>query len=234
MREKIIALVPAAGTGTRVGDTLPKQYLEVNGRPLIYHALAALGRVSRINRISVVLSPQDRHWQSLMADAEPGRTLGARVTTVPLGGATRGASVLNGLNALAGELGPDDWVMVHDAARPCLRVELIEQFIDELEQDRIGGLLALPLADTIKRDDGNLRVETTIPREGLWRAQTPQMFRYGLLQAALQRMPGATDEAQAMESLGHQPKLVMGEGANLKVTYASDLTLARILLKEEH
>ncbi|MEP7155574.1 MAG: 2-C-methyl-D-erythritol 4-phosphate cytidylyltransferase [Betaproteobacteria bacterium] len=233
MREKIIALVPAAGTGTRVGDTVPKQYLEVNGRPLVYHALAALSRVSRITRISVVLSPEDRHWQPLMADAEPGRTLGSRVTTVSVGGAARGASVLNGLNALADELGPDDWVMVHDAARPCLRTELIEQFIDELEEDRVGGLLALPLADTIKRDDGNLRVESTIPREGIWRAQTPQMFRYGLLRTAMQRMPAATDEAQAIEALGHQPKLVMGEGANLKVTYASDLTLARILLKEE-
>src|SRR6185369_13434606 len=120
-----------------------------------------------------------------------------------------------------GELQPNDWVMVHDAARPCLRTELIEQFIDELEEDPIGGLLALPLADTIKRDDGNLRVQETIPREGIWRAQTPQMFRYGMLRTALQRMPEATDEAQAIEALGHQPKLVMGEGSNLKVTYAS-------------
>lgn len=234
MREKIIALVPAAGTGTRVGDTLPKQYIEVNGRPLVYHALAALSRVHRVTKIAVVLSTEDRHWQTLMADAEPGRVLGSRVSTLRVGGAARGASVLNGLNALAGELKPDDWIMVHDAARPCLRSELIEQFIDELEDDSIGGLLALPLADTIKRDDGNLRVQETIPREGIWRAQTPQMFRYGLLRDAMQKMPAATDEAQAVEALGHQPKLVMGEGANLKVTYASDLTLARILLKEEN
>ena len=233
MREKIVALVPAAGTGTRVGDTLPKQYLEVNGHPLIYHALAALIKVSRIARICVVLSPEDRHWQPLMSESESGRLLGARVGTVPVGGESRGASVMNGLNALADELNADDWVRVHDAARPCIRVELIEQFIDELETDRVGGLLALPLADTIKRDDGNLRVEKTLPRDGIWRAQTPQMFRFGMLRTAMQRMPEATDEAQAIEALGHQPRLVMGEGSNLKVTYASDLKLARILLKEE-
>lgn len=233
MKEKIVALVPAAGTGTRVGDSLPKQYLEVNGRPLIHHAIAALSRVSRITRICVVLSPEDRHWQPLMAESDSGRFLGTRVSTVSVGGASRGESVMNGLNALSEELKADDWVMVHDAARPCIRAELIEQFIDELEEDPIGGLLALPLADTIKRDDGNLRVEKTIARDGIWRAQTPQMFRYGMLRTAMQRMPEATDEAQAIEALGHQPKLVMGEGSNLKVTYASDLKLARILLKEE-
>ena len=233
MREKIVALVPAAGTGTRVGDSLPKQYLEVNGRPLIYHALAALSRVSRIVRICVVLSPEDKHWQLLMAESGTGFLPGPRVSTVSVGGASRGESVLNGLNALADELRADDWVMVHDAARPCIRTELVEQFIDELEADPVGGLLALPLADTIKRDDGNLRVETTIAREGIWRAQTPQMFRYGMLRTAMQKMPAATDEAQAIEAIGHQPKLVMGEGSNLKVTYASDLKLARILLKED-
>ena len=233
MRQKIVALVPAAGTGTRLGDALPKQYLDVNGFPMIYHALSVLNRVSRIVRIGVVLSPEDSHWQSLIADAEAGRLLGKRVVTWPVGGASRGESVLNGLNAMAGEMQADDWVMVHDAARPCIRLELIEQFIDELEEDRVGGLLALPLTDTIKRDDGNLRVEKTVGREGIWRAQTPQMFRYGMLTTALQRMPDASDESQAIEANGHQPKLVMGDSANLKVTYAPDLKLARMLLTEE-
>ncbi|MEO8101365.1 MAG: 2-C-methyl-D-erythritol 4-phosphate cytidylyltransferase [Betaproteobacteria bacterium] len=233
MKEKIVALVPAAGTGTRLGDALPKQYLDVNGYPMIYHALAVLCRIARIAKIGVVLSPDDGHWQGLIADAEAGRLLGTRVTTWPVGGPSRSKSVLNGLKAMTGEMHADDWVMVHDAARPCIRAELIEQFIDELEADPVGGLLALPLADTLKRDDGNLRVDRTLDREGIWRAQTPQMFRYGMLVSALERLPGATDESQAIESLGHQPKLVMGDSANLKVTYAPDLKLARILLREE-
>ena len=233
MKEKIVALVPAAGTGTRLGDALPKQYLDVNGYPMIYHALSVLCRVSRIAGIGVVLSPADTHWQSLIVDADAGRLLGKRVRTWSVGGPSRGESVLNGLKAMAGDMNADDWVMVHDAARPCIRAELIEQFIDELETDPVGGLLALPLADTLKRDDGNLRVEKTLDREGIWRAQTPQMFRFGMLVAALERLPGATDEAQAIEMLGHQPKLVMGDSANLKVTYAPDLKLARMLLTEE-
>ena len=233
MKDKIVALVPAAGTGTRLGDALPKQYLDVSGYPMIYHALSVLSHVSRIAKIGVVLSPEDTHWQSLIADAEAGRLLGKRVVTWPVGGPSRGESVLNGLKAMDGDMHADDWVMVHDAARPCIRAELIEQFIDELEDDLVGGLLALPLTDTIKRDDGNLRVAKTLEREGIWRAQTPQMFRYGMLIAALERMPDATDEAQAIEALGHQPKLVMGDSANLKVTYAPDLKLARMLLTEE-
>jgi 2-C-methyl-D-erythritol 4-phosphate cytidylyltransferase len=223
MKTDIIAIVPAAGTGTRLGDALPKQYLDVNGVPLIQHALAALGAVARISRIVVVLSPSDQHWNTLMP-ALP------KVTTVRVGGATRGESVLNGMQALAGELDTDAWVMVHDAARPCIRTELINQFIDELENDRIGGLLALPLADTIKLGGDNLRVEKTLPRESIWRAQTPQMFRYEMLRDALLKTPLATDEAQAIELFGHQPKLVMGDSANLKVTYAPDLKLARMLL----
>jgi len=231
MKQKIVALVPAAGTGTRLGDALPKQYLAINHRPLIFHALAALSAVTRVSRIVVVLSPDDRHWQSLMAAA--GHTLGGRIETLPVGGASRGESVVNGLLSLAGDMQPDDWVLVHDAARPCIRTELIEQFIDELESDPIGGLLALPLADTIKQADGTLRAEKTLPRDGVWRAQTPQMFRYAMLKTALQKMPQATDEAQAIEALGHRPKLVMGDSANLKVTYAPDLKLARMLLTEE-
>jgi 2-C-methyl-D-erythritol 4-phosphate cytidylyltransferase len=228
MNQRIIALVPAAGTGTRLGDALPKQYLDVNGRPMIHHALAALAGVARIAKIVVVLSPADRHWQTLMAAGAP-----ARVSTLAAGGATRGESVVNGLLSQAAELAADDWVLVHDAARPCIRTELIEQFVDELQDDPVGGLLALPLADTIKQDDGNLRVARTVPRDGIWRAQTPQMFRYAMLVRALQAMPEATDEAQAIEALGYQARLVMGDSANLKVTYAPDLKLARMLLSEK-
>jgi 2-C-methyl-D-erythritol 4-phosphate cytidylyltransferase len=231
MRQKIVALVPAAGTGTRFGDVLPKQYLDVNARPLIFHALHALASVSRIEHIVVVLSPDDCYWQKLSAHWA---ALGDKVSTLMVGGNSRSETITNGLDAIGArmDLIASDWVLVHDAARPCIRVELIEQFIDELESDPVGGLLALPLSDTIKFDGGNLRVEKTIPRERLWRAQTPQMFRFGLMQKALAQCPDATDEAQAIESLGEQPKLVMGDSANLKVTYAPDLKLARMLLSE--
>ena len=232
MKSKILALVPAAGTGTRFGDSLPKQYLDIDGHPMIFHTLKALSRVSRIDAIIVVLSPDDNHWQNYPADW---LLVGGKLSTAMVGGNSRGETIANGLNAIAVSLGIDanDWIMVHDAARPCIRTELIEQFIDELENDRVGGLLALPLADTIKRDDGNLRVEKTLPRERLWRAQTPQMFRFALLKDALARCPQATDEAQAIEVLGHQPKLVMGDSANLKVTYAHDMKLARMILRDE-
>ena len=231
MKPKMMVLVPAAGTGTRFGDALPKQYLDIRGRPLIFHTLLALTNVSRIDGITVVLSPDDSHWQNYQSHWE---LLGTKVSTALVGGKSRGETITNGLRSIAERLALDDsdWVMVHDAARPCIETELIDQFIDELENDRIGGLLALPLADTIKRDDGNLRVDNTVPREGLWRAQTPQMFRFGLLRDALAAYPQATDEAQAIEVLGHQPKLVMGDSANLKVTYAQDLKLARMLLGE--
>jgi 2-C-methyl-D-erythritol 4-phosphate cytidylyltransferase len=230
MSAKIIALVPAAGTGTRLGDSLPKQYLDLNGKPMIFHALAALAKVNRISSIAVVLSPADQHWRTYQADWE---TLGARISVFMVGGKSRGESVANGLQALDGELAGNDWVLVHDAARPCIRTEMVEQFIDELENDPIGGLLALPLADTIKTDDGGQRVAKTIPREGIWRAQTPQMFRYALLRRAMHDFVGATDESQAIEALGQAPRLVTGEPSNLKVTYARDMSLARILLKED-
>ena len=229
MKSKIMALVPAAGTGTRLGDALPKQYLDINGMPMIFHALKALAAVKRIDKIVVVLSPEDNHWRDFQSYWD---NIGARISVAYVGGKTRGESVANGLAHIEAEMAKSDWVMVHDAARPCLRTELVEQFIDELEDDLIGGLLALPLTDTIKLDDGadNRRVAKTIPREGIWRAQTPQMFRFGLLKSALHDFIEATDDAQAIEATGHQPKLVMGDSVNLKVTYAPDLRLASLLL----
>jgi 2-C-methyl-D-erythritol 4-phosphate cytidylyltransferase len=142
--------------------------------------------------------------------------------------------VLNGLQALAGVIAAEDWVLVHDAARPCLSRELLERLLAELESDPVGGLLAVPVADTLKRAGQDGRVHHTEPREGLWRAQTPQMFRYGLLCQALQAMgtDAPTDEAQAVEFLGHAPKLVLGDSHNLKVTYPEDLVMAELILKE--
>ena len=229
MSTNIIALVPAAGTGTRMGDSLPKQYLALNGKPMIFHTLAALAKVARIGKIVVVLAPDDRHWHSFEPDWAP---LGSRISVLKVGGKSRGASVANGLQALAAEMASRDWALVHDAARPCIRTELVEQFIDELEDDPVGGLLALPMADTIKQDDGALRVAKTVSRDGIWRAQTPQMFRYALLTRALQNFADATDEAQAIEAMGHAPRLVVGDSSNLKVTYGQDMKLARMLLTE--
>jgi 2-C-methyl-D-erythritol 4-phosphate cytidylyltransferase len=232
MSPKITALVPAAGTGTRLGDALPKQYLDLNGVPLLVHTLLALAKVARIQKIMVVLSPDDAHWENSVTTHRAWAELATRVEVKRVGGKSRGESVLNGLAAIASNMDANDWLLVHDAARPCLRSPLIEQFLDELEADPVGGLLALPLADTIKLDDGNLRVAKTLPRENIWRAQTPQMFRFGALQNALAKFPQATDEAQAIEINGHQPRLVMGDSANLKVTYATDLKLASMLLNE--
>jgi 2-C-methyl-D-erythritol 4-phosphate cytidylyltransferase len=232
MSPKITALVPAAGTGTRLGDALPKQYIDLNGMPLMMHALSVLARVARIEKTVVVLSPDDAHWHTVITQHAAWPSLAPRVEVQRVGGASRAESVLNGMRAIEGQVAADSWLLVHDAARPCLRLELVEQFIDELESDRVGGLLALPLADTIKLDDGNLRVAKTLPRENIWRAQTPQMFRFAALKKALTATPGATDEAQAIEATGHQPRLVMGDSANLKVTYATDLKLASMLLHE--
>lgn len=226
MPPSFTAIVPAAGLGTRLGDARPKQYLDLHGRPMIHHALAALARVPRITRIFAVLSPDDQHWSHF-----DWRGLDGRVEVLRCGGAQRGETVLNALDHLVNALAPDDWVLVHDAARPCISSALVEQFLDELELDPVGGLLALPVADTLKEADATQRVARTVPREGLWRAQTPQMFRHGMLREAMRRMTGATDEAQAIEAMGHRARLVVGDSANLKVTYASDLKLADILLQ---
>jgi 2-C-methyl-D-erythritol 4-phosphate cytidylyltransferase len=234
MTEKIIALIPAAGTGTRLGDSLPKQYLDLNGKPLIFHTLDALAQVRRISKIIVVLSSEDNHWRGFSAQFALNAARGIEfVHAIYKGGTSRGETVSNGLRAISSEVAVDDWVLVHDAARPCIRVELVEQFIDELERDPIGGLLALPLADTIKEADDELRVARTLSRERIWRAQTPQMFRYRLLCEGLAKFPAATDEAQAIEATGHQPKLVMGDSMNLKVTYAPDMALAKMILRQQ-
>ncbi len=140
--------------------------------------------------------------------------------------------MLNTLKFLEGRVARDDWVLVHDAARPCILTELVEQFLDEVGDDQVGGLLAVPLADTLKRADELQRVSETIPRTGLWRAQTPQMFRYGMLRAGLEKKPKATDEAEAVESTGYNsPRLVQGESTNIKVTFAEDIQVAEMILE---
>ena len=223
---KIFALVPAAGQGTRIGDAMPKQYIPLAGKPMLFHSLEALAAVARIQAVVAILSPLDRHWGEHDWSAFPDK-----IEAAFTGGANRAESVVNALKHLSNRIGKDDWVLVHDAARPCITKSLVEQFIDEVEGDPVGGLLAMPVADTLKRAEETLRVSETVPRERLWRAQTPQMFRHEHLVRGLARKPDATDESEAIEQmLGFAPKLVQGENTNLKVTFAEDLELAEMIL----
>ena len=224
---RYIALVPAAGTGTRLGAGTPKQYLEVAGRPLLFYTLRKLAAHPSIERILVVLAAGDRRF-----GAVSGIDLRCPVDALYCGGAERCASVYNGLLAARDGVDGDDWVLVHDAARPCLSAAALHRLIEEVGDDETGGLLALPVADTLKRANGEDRIAATVARDGLWQAQTPQMFRYGLLVEALRRTAGTgvTDEAGAIERIGLEPKLVMGEARNLKITYPEDLELAKLVL----
>jgi 2-C-methyl-D-erythritol 4-phosphate cytidylyltransferase len=220
------AIVPAAGSGARFGAEMPKQYLPLAGKPLIYHTLSALCRCERIDRVWVVLSPDDVWWRT--HDWAP---LGSKLETLFCGGETRAESVINGLAVAETAVAADDWVLVHDAARPCLSQVMLAALCDALADDPVGGLLAVPVADTLKRADAAQRAVATEPRDGLWQAQTPQMFRYGLLLQALTGHRGVTDEAGAIEAAGLKPRLVRGDTSNLKVTYPADLCLAELILQ---
>jgi 2-C-methyl-D-erythritol 4-phosphate cytidylyltransferase len=228
--DRYFALVPAAGSGSRLGSSTPKQYLPLAGRPLLQHTLMRLAGHGRIEHVFVVLSPSDANFRTAAWEA-----LDGRVQPLYCGGETRAASVYNGLIAARDAIRDQDWVLVHDAARPCLSAEALDRLIREVGDDEAGGLLAVPVADTLKRADGDTRVIATERREALWQAQTPQMFRYGFLVEALRRSGPAsvTDEAGAIENLGLKPKLVMGEARNLKVTYPQDLELATLILERE-
>ncbi|GLS05971.1 2-C-methyl-D-erythritol 4-phosphate cytidylyltransferase [Chitiniphilus shinanonensis] len=258
-----IALVPAAGSGSRMGSAQPKQYLPLAGQPLIWHTLSALHAVPELERVVVVISPDDQVWDSHDWSAFD------RLQVLRVGGDTRAQSVLNGLEALRAEYpaasapapaparklervsisisldvfpreatpqpelsqdGP--WVLVHDAARPCIDPALVSGMIARLQHDPVGGILAVPVADTLKLARPGERIAHTQPRTGLWQAQTPQMFRLHALADALAGGTGAdiTDEASALERLGHSPVLVMGSPWNLKVTYPQDLRLATLVL----
>jgi len=226
---KIFAIVPAAGQGTRIGDAVPKQYLPLAGKPMMFHSISTLAAVRRIECVCVVLSPLDRHWAE-----HDWSVLPDKIEPIFAGGQHRADTVGNALKHLDGRLAKDDWVLVHDAARPCVERELVEQFLDEVGDDPVGGLLAMPLADTLKSSDDNLRVASTLPRGKLWRAQTPQMFRHDLLMRGLDARPDATDESQAVEAVGYSaPRLIQGQNTNIKVTFAEDLYLAEMILKRQ-
>jgi 2-C-methyl-D-erythritol 4-phosphate cytidylyltransferase len=225
---KYWVIMPAAGSSRRMaGSGPPKQYLQLAGRSVIEWALAPFLERSDCERIVVVVAENDPHWSELpLARHHP------KISTA-LGGAERVDSVRAGLRALVSLADEDDWVLVHDAARPCLRATDLSRLIDELADDGVGGLLAAPVVDTLKRADASDRVLATVPRESLWRALTPQMFRYGVLDRALHAVrDGAppTDEAQAVEALGLQPRLVRGDPDNIKITLPEDIERAARVL----
>ena len=228
---RLFALVPCAGSGSRAGAAGPKQYAAVAGKPLVAHTLAALARVPRLAATLVVLSPDDRLFEVMV----PGFA-GEQAWVARVGGASRAETVAAGLAELqARGAMPHDWVLVHDAARCLLQPAWVDRLIDACADDEVGGLLALPLADTLKQAlaaPAEARVSTTLPRDGKWAAQTPQMFRLGLLLPALRGAgPAVTDEASAVEAMGHHPKLVPGDYQNLKVTWPTDFALAERLLQ---
>ena len=219
-------IIPAAGTGNRMASVLPKQYVSLAGKPMISHTIQVFLKHPRIASIHLALNPKDDFWRSL--PLEPASKLQLHFT----GGESRSETVLNTLQTI--KAADDDWILVHDAARPGLTQQLLDNLLNTIENDPVGGLLALPLADTLKHADGANRIASTIPRASLWQAQTPQMFRYGLLKKALESFNGtATDEAEAIEALGLQPKLVQGEMRNLKITYPQDLEILEALFSKE-
>jgi 2-C-methyl-D-erythritol 4-phosphate cytidylyltransferase len=224
------AVVPAAGIGNRMGAGIPKQYLVAAGRTLIEHSLQALLDCPRIEGICVALHKQDTHAATLPVFSED------RVYTTE-GAAERAGSVLAGLHALPDKASADDWVLVHDAARPCLQAADIDTLIDTVIRSNEGALLAEPVVDTVKEADDNGVVAGTLDRSRLWRAQTPQIFRLHELKAALEQAEetGAvvTDEASAMELAGYTVRLVQGSASNIKVTVAADLPLAEFYLQQQ-
>jgi 2-C-methyl-D-erythritol 4-phosphate cytidylyltransferase len=218
------ALIPAAGSGQRAAAGAPKQYAALCGRPMLWHAVRAVC-VPPVETVFVVLAPGDdafgaHDWSAFEGRLEP----------LYCGGETRRDSVYNGLVSAMAGMETDDWVLVHDAARPCLPAADLQKLVREAQDDEVGGILALPVAETVKTGL-NGRIESTADRARLWLAQTPQMFRAGLLMQALQRAKNVTDEAAAVEQLGLKPRLVAGSRENLKVTWPEDLAIAEGILK---
>ncbi|HTP71927.1 MAG TPA: 2-C-methyl-D-erythritol 2,4-cyclodiphosphate synthase [Burkholderiaceae bacterium] len=223
---RLFGLVPCAGVGVRAGTLGPKQYARIAGLAMVAHTLRALGRVARLHAVLVVLAEDDAQFEHEVPEFE-----GPRCWLARCGGVTRAQTVANGLHVLRDRgASDDDWVLVHDAARSLIEPATVDRLIDACLDDAVGGLLALPVADTLKQErDG--RSSSTVDRRDKWAAQTPQMFRIGVLRDALARAGDAvTDEAGAIEASGQQPRLVMGDAANIKITWPEDLARAQALL----
>ena len=221
---RYFALLPAAGNGIRFGAGKPKQYSTIDGKSLLQHSIDRLSAALPLTRIYVAVSDHDAWFDTAVAKRDD-------LVALPCGGSTRAETVANALS-LFEDVASDDWILVHDAVRPCVDTECLTRLLHEVGDDAVGGLLAVPAAATLKRSDESGRSIRTEPREGIWHAQTPQMFRYGVLREALGRAGSAntTDEAQAVEALGLKPRLVTGSRANVKVTYPDDLLLAAAIL----
>lgn len=213
-----------------MGGIIPKQYTRLAGKAMLSRVVETFAGTSTIAHTFVVVNSGDGHIDEAMTEVGGAAS---RVSILRVGGDTRHESVLNGLHAMRDELeiGDDDWILVHDAARPGIDAALIEKLMHAVNDDATGGLLALPVVDTLKRADADRRIDKTVPREQLWAAQTPQMFRYGLLRYALEQAESVTDEASAIEALGLKPLLVEGSARNFKVTLPHDVTLAELYLK---
>ncbi|MCF6219016.1 MAG: 2-C-methyl-D-erythritol 4-phosphate cytidylyltransferase [Gammaproteobacteria bacterium] len=224
------AVVPAAGIGKRMGGEIPKQYLPLGGRMVIEHTLDRLACHPKVNKIVVSIAADDHYWKDVSLPET------AEVVSVT-GGAERCDSVFNGLEKLCDEAAVDDWVLVHDAARPCLRVADIETLMATLKEHPVGGILGLPVADTMKRSDAAGAIVETVSRARLWRALTPQMFRFGMLYDALLAGRDSntliTDEASAIEWAGFSPCMVEGHADNIKITQPHDLSLATLYLQQQ-
>ena len=227
---KLWAVVPAAGVGRRVGGEIPKQYLDLHGRPLIAWTLKRLLELNELQRVTVAISAEDSYWSDLVIRNDQ------RIQTT-IGGDERCHSVLNGLVALEEEAADNDWVLVHDAARPCVRIDDIRRLIVVARKSENGAILAIPVRDTIKKSNNNKEIENTVDRDSLWHALTPQLFKYGELRHALQLALAdsfqVTDEASAMEYAGYRPLLVEGASDNIKVTLPEDLALAGFFIRNQ-
>jgi 2-C-methyl-D-erythritol 4-phosphate cytidylyltransferase len=231
---KYWAVIPAAGAGSRMGPGKPKQYLPLAGKTVIGHSILRFCKHPLISGIVVALSPQDEYWDKLFGNCAKAKC--PKTVIRAEGGAERCHSVLNALEALAEQADEQDWVLVHDAARPCLHAEDIDCLINALSNHPVGGLLAVPVRDTMKRSDSKGEVQETVERENLWHALTPQMFRLGDLRDALSKAVSdgveVTDEASAMEYVGKHPKLVTGKLDNIKITHPEDMALAEFFINQ--
>ncbi|WKJ89523.1 2-C-methyl-D-erythritol 4-phosphate cytidylyltransferase [Methylomonas montana] len=225
---KCWAVVPAAGVGKRMQADRPKQYLPLADKTVIEHTLLRLLESGAFQAVAVAISIEDPYWPELEVSKHP------NVITAP-GGKERADSVLSALKSLQGLADEDDWVLVHDAARPCLTSADIHLQIETLKNDPVGGILALSSHDTLKHVDGDT-ITATVDRKHIWRALTPQMFKYGMLRDALQQTegnPAITDEASALELLGYKPKIVEGRPDNIKITRPEDLALAQFYMEQQ-
>lgn len=228
-KQNIWVVIPAAGVGRRMKTNTPKQYLLLNNKTVLEHTLAVFDAHAAVSEIVVAVSKEDEYWVDL--DIKLSKPL-HKVS----GGKERCDSVLNGLIYLENKSATDDWVLVHDAARPCLRQDDLSLLLNTLQSDEVGGILAVPVRDTMKRSDNDKVINKTVERENLWHALTPQMFRYGLLKDALESAikngETVTDEASAIEFAGKKARLVEGHADNIKITRPEDLALAAFFLTQ--